>query len=362
MAILFRNISDLTIGGMTARLTVYSGSKDLIRVEIAPYAASSSAVYSGTLNVDVTYNGETKNLTTAPFTKTVSAVFRSVGWTQTIAVSSGAAIVYGGNAVSPLTVSWKGDGSVPVPELELTYSTGLRVGMSSRIEWAVKDVPEGYRAYTIGVWYHFAPKTQIAPAYTRTCVIDRKTLDFCYDHNISGLEEKNVVFYRIAVGLYPENGADPAARDDYVLYLELDTPAYVCSGSTVYTIAPYALRWSGPKKNRVVTLTWETFPWATETKGFILHYTTSGDTWYQLFWNTCASKSYSFAVPQGTSKIAFRICSYSTRSKYEQSGYTYTPWIPVGGSNIYVGHGGSIVPAAEVHIGSAAANASLNVG
>lgn len=362
MAILFRNISEFTIGGMTARLTVYSGSADRIRVEIAPYNSATTTPYTGSLDVTVTYNGDSKNLSASPFTKSVSAIFTGVNEVKTVTISSSAEILYEGTAASSCDISWKGDGTAAAPELAVSGYSGLLIGKSSRIEWAVDGVPEGYRAYTIGVWCHYASGAQIAPDYTRSCVLDRKTADFAFEHTVSGLELKNVVFYRIAVGLYPEDGADAAGRDDYVLYTEIDSPAYVCSGDAIYTLAPYELRYSGLKKNRVVNVTWKILAAAAETKGFQLEYTYDAETWNELFRNTCASNSYSFTVPEGETKIAFRIRSYSTRSKYELSEYVYGPWLEVSRSNVYVGHNGSVVPAAEIHIGSRAADAVLNVG
>ncbi len=361
MAILFRNTAGLTVGGMTARLTVYY-TDGYLRTELAPDAEVSTTVYTGTLNVTVTYNGTNKNLASAPFTKAVSAVFPAADGQKSLVLSSAAGIVYGGTASSSITISWKGDGSLPVPSLEISYASGLLVNHGAGIRWQVDGVPEGYLAYTLGVWMYHAPRTGIAPAYTRSCLIDRKSTDFALEHTISGLAEKNCVFYRIAVGLYRANGADFAGRDDYELYLETDSPVYVCSGDSVYTIAPYDLRYSGIRRNRVVNVSWKVLPAAVQTEGFRLEYTYDNSTWYMLFWNTCPSNSYSFTLPEGKTKIAFRMFSYSTRSKYEQSEYLYGPWLEAGRSNVYVGHNGSVVPAAEVHIGSAAANAALNVG
>lgn len=362
MAILFRNISDLTIGGMTVRLTVFSGASGRIRVEIAPYNSAVTTAYTGSLDVTVTYNGEAKALTASPFTGAVSAVFAEADGVKSVTLSSAAAIVCRGASSSSLTVSWKGDGTVAAPELAVSDYSGLLTGQSSRIEWTVNGVPEGYRAYTIGIWYHFAPATKSNPAYTRSCVMDGKTSQTAFEHTIAELTDQNVVFYRIAVGLYPEDTAETAGRDDYVLYLEMDSPAYVCSGSSVYTIAPVNLRYSGVRKNRTVTLTWDTLSVATATEGFQIECRYDNAAWELLYWGTLSSNSYYHTITGDPETVTFRIRSYSNRSKHELSAYLYGPQVEVGRSNVYVGHGGTVVPAAEVYIGSVRTDAVLNVG
>lgn len=360
MAILFRNTAVLTIGGMEARLTVYSGS-GRIRVELAPFSSSVKTVYTGSLHAAVNYGGTEKTLTGSPFTQPVSAVFRGTDGEKSLTLTS-EEIVYDGKASSSVTVSWKGDGTLEGPVLRISHATGLRAGMSSQIDWTVDGVPEGYRAFTVGVWMYRAPNTMAAPSYTRSCPVDRKSTEFSLVQTLSDLETGNIVFYRIAVGLYRADGADSAGRDEYELYLETDSPSYVCSGDTVYTLAPYDLRCSGLRRNRTVTVTWKTLPDATGTEGFRLEYSRDAGDWTELFWSAWESKSYSFAVPEDCDRMIFRILAYSVRSKYEQSKYVYTPWIEIGDSNLYVGHNGNPVPAAEIYVGSASASALLHIG
>jgi hypothetical protein len=361
MPILFRNTAVLTIGGMETRLTVYV-QDELLRVELTPYSSNPLEAYTGTLSAAVTYGAQAKQLAASPFTKTVSAVFDEDRAQKSITLSSSSAIVYDGKASAPLTVSWKGDGTLAVPSARITYASGLLIGAPSGVRWTVDGIPEGYAVRTLGVWMYRAPRSQIEPQYTRSCLLDRKSADFSLEHTLSDLAERNILFYRIALGLYPAGSADSAGRDDYELYFELDSPPYVCTGDLVYTLAPYNFRCSGVRRNRVVNLTWETLPTALQTQGFRLDVTFDGGTWHRLFWDVCTSKSYSYAIPQGQRKVAFRLCAYSTRSKYELSSDIYTPWVEVGTSNVYVGYHGSAVPAAEVHIGSLAASAALSVG
>lgn len=361
MAILFRNTADLTIGGMTARLTVYFLDGRL-RAELTPDDPQTATVYTGALDVTVTYNGTVRQLSANPFTKAVSAVFKAAEGQKSLMLSSAAEIVYGGTASSSLTVSWKGDGSLAPPALGISYASGLRLDHSSRIEWNVDGVPEGYLACTLGVWMYRTLRMALEADYTRSCLIDRKCMDSGLEHSISDLEKRQAVYYRIAVGLYRADGAEYAGRDDYELYLEIETPVYVCSGSDVYTLAPHDFRCSGVLRNRVVNLTWKVLPDAVETGGFRVDYTYATGNWTQLFWSACPSNSYSFSVPEGITKIAFRILSYSTRSRNEQSEYLYGPWLEIGQSNVYVGYGGSIVPASEIRVGSGTADLVLNVG
>jgi len=360
MAILFRNTAVLTIGGMEARLTVYSG-EGLIRAELAPFSSVTATVYTGALSAAVTYGGTTKTLTARTFTKPVSAVFEAEDSRKSLTLTA-SGIVYGGKASSSVTVSWKGDGSAGTPSLRISYASGLRQGKSSQIEWTVDGIPDGYRAYTIGVWMYRAPETKIEPEYTRSCLVDGKSAEFSLKHSLSNLEIGNILFYRIAVGLYRADGADSAGREDYDLYLETESPAYVCSGDDLYTLAPCDLRCSGIRRNRVVNVTWKLPSAATETAGFGLEYSYDGSSWVQLFWSAWTSMSYSFTLPADQNRVVFRIFAYSRRSRYEQSEYVYSPWLEAGRSNVYVGHNGGVVPAAEIYIGSAAASAVLQVG
>lgn len=361
MAILFRSSADFSVGGMAARLTVYF-SNGRLRAELAPDAPVSSTVYTDALDVTVTYGGEEKRLYRNPFTKPVSAVFPAVDGLKNLTLTSPAEIVYDGTGSGSLTVSWKGDGTLEGAQLSVTRASGLRLQQNSRIEWSVSGVPDGYLAYTLGVWMWRAPTTGIEPVYTRSCLTDRKSADFVLEHSIDDLAVKNVVFYRIAVGLYRADGAASAGREDYELYLETDSPAFVCSGDNLYTIAPYDLRCSGIGRNRVVHLTWKTLETATEMKGFHMQYTYKNGIWEDVFWDVCPSLSYSFRIPENAERAAFRIKAYSSRSKYEQSEFLYSPWLEIGQSNVYVGHHGGVVPASELFVGTASASASVTVG
>ena len=361
MPILFRNTAVLTIGGMETRLSVYV-QDGLLRVELSPYGSNPSEAYTGTLSAAVTYGAQAKQLAASPFTKAVSAVFTEDKAQRSITLSSSSAIVYDGKTSAPLTVSWNGDGTLAVPSARISYASGLLIGAPSEIRWTADGIPEGYAVRTLGVWMYRAPKTQIEPQYTRSCLQDQKSAEFSLVHTLSDLAEKNILFYRIALGLYPAESADSAERDDYELYFELDSPPYVCTEDVAYTLAPCNFRCSGVRRNRVVNLTWETLPTAIYTKGFRLEVTYNGSTWTRLFFDVCPSMSYSFAVPQDKKRVAFRLFSFSTRSKYEGSREIHTPWIEIGKSNVYVGCHGGVVPAAEVHVGSAAAIAALSVG
>ncbi len=362
MAILFRTTSDFTIGGMTARLTVYSGSGRL-RVEIEPYHSTTSASYTGALSVTVAYNGESETLSADPFTAPVSAVFAHRESVKSLTLSSADLISYNGVSSASCAISWKGDGTVPVPELKISYYSGLLSGQSSHIEWQADGVPEGYTAYTLGMWLCFASSNGLDPTYTRSTLVDAKTVDRAFTHTISGLEEKNQVFYRIAVGLYEAASAENAGREEYAAYAEIDSPVYVCSGDAIDTLAPCNLRYSGVQKNRAFTVTWDLLPTAIETGGFRIQYTYNGGTsWNTIYQGAIASNSYSFTVTQDWPGIAFRICSYSEQSKYRTSAYVYGKWVEIGVSNVYVGHNGNIVPAAAVQVGSKHADAVLHVG
>lgn len=361
MAILFRNTADLLVGGMKTRLTVYS-HEGRLRAELIPDPDQATEVYTGALDVTVTYNGVSKRLTAAPFTKAVSAVFPEIAGQKSLSLTAAAGFVYGGAPYASVTIAWKGDGSLTGPVLRITSFSGLRLENTSRVAWTADGVPEGYIAYTLGVWMYFAPRSKIVTDYRRSCLIGQKSTDFSLEHTIDGLEEKNTVFYRIAVGLYRAGSADSAGRDDYEYYLEIDTPVHVCSGGDIYTLAPCGLHYALSRRNRVVNITWSTVEAASATKGYRLDYSCDGSSWTQIFWDSCPSASSSFTVPAGAEKIAFRILSYSDRSKYEQSTLLYGPWLELGQSNVYVGYHGGVVPAAEIHIGSAAANAVLNVG
>ena len=119
---------------------------------------------------------------------------------------------------------------------------------------------------------------------------------------------------------------------------------------------------SFPGRDRVINITWKTLSAATETGGFYLQYSFNDSEWVTLFWEKCASKSWQFTLPEGESRVAFRLRAYSSRNTYEYSECVYSPWIEAGRTNVYVGHSGSIFPAAAVYLGSAEANAVLTVG
>lgn len=356
MAILFRNLDTLTVGGMGTRLTVYSGA-DSIRVELTPYGGTTAAVYATSLEVGIAYNGEEKTISRTSFTRSESVIFPFVSDVRGITLTCEGGIVYGEGetSVQSLELMWHGDGTLDVPVPSVTYYTGLIKGSPLRLEWKVEGIPEGYRAYTLGIEQNFATKGKVETDFTRSTETSEKTDEFVHEHTISSLEVGNCIFYRIAFGLYPEEGAEEAGRDEYVLYFELDTPIYVCSGNSEKVIAPHSLRASGIRKNRTTTVTWELPDNSLRVAGFCLEYAYEESSWYTLFWNVCPSCSYSFTVPETAKRVAFRIMSYSTRSKYETSAYCYSPWLEAAESNVYVGVSGGTARASGVYIGSAQA-------
>lgn len=364
MAILFRTISDLTIDGMEARLTVYRGG-DRLKVEIEPYNSATTTAYTGALQAAVTYNGVSRTFAASPFTEKVSAMFDYSADVRKLTLAA-SAVSYRGTSAESCTITWKGDGTIAAPEVEISYFSGLMYGSASRIEWTADggSIPDGYTVNTVGVWFHYAEASKVAPDYTRTAVVSGRTSVMAFEHTISPLEANNVVFYRIAVALY-ENPGD--ADEDYVAYAEIDSPAYVCSGDDVYTLAPHSLRYpSTVAKGRAFTIRWELLDAATSTAGLELQYSYNGrNVWYDVCTLTDVSlRSYSYTVAADSTwtSVAFRIRSYSTRSKYETSNYSYGKWSAVGGSNIYVGRDGTPVPASAVQVGTSAASAAVSVG
>ena len=361
MAILFRNTAQLTIGGMEARLTVYR-SGERLRVELIPYANKTDTVYSDTLTASVTYNGETKPLAAAPFTKAVNAVFSAEAGKKSIILSSSSKIICSGISAYSHEISWKGDGTVSGASLKISEFSGLYEGEYPRLSWKVTNVPKGYRACTLGLWYNFAETAALFPKYTRSVLIDGKSAEFSYWHNNRKPLMRNAVSYRIAVGLYPEDTADTAGRDDYIEYLEIDSPVYVCSGESEYLHAPYDIRCSNLSRNRTITVSWNILTGNIGIRGVHLEVTYDGTSWDTIIWQEYSERSYLFTVPDGVKNLAFRVASFSNRSKYDRSEPAYGPWITLGMSNLYVGYNGGISAVREVVVGTAMASAVLHIG
>lgn len=359
MGILYRTVSDFSVCGMTARLTVYGGSSS-IRVEIEPYSET-SAVYGDNLNAVISYNGEEKTLSCSPFTKAVSVLFHFVSDVKSVTVSSSGGVVYGDVSSDSHTFSWHGDGNLSAPTPAITYYSDLIRGNTSRLEWEVSGVPAGYRAYTVGIWKNKATKAAVSPVFTRSVEVAGKSSDFVYEHTEQSLSAGNCISYRLAFGLYPEDGAEEMGREDYELYFELDSPVYVCSGTSDKVVAPHSLCAGKPDKNRITNVTWSLPYNSSRVAGFCLEYTYDAGTWYTIFWNVCASNSYSFTVPAGASRVAFRIASYSVRGKADTSSYSYSPWLELTQSNVYVGFSGNVIRASGICIGTDTAN-SVSVG
>ena len=359
MAILYRTLSPLTIGGMEARLTVY-GNGNRLRVELEPYAPVSTTVYGSGLEVTFTYNGESVPVSAATFTRPLNVLFDRCGGVQEIQMTSSAGIVYRDIPAETHTIRWSGDGSVPAPTVTVLPYPGLMRGKTSKISWAITGVPEGYTAYTVGIWYYYAPEVQIDPVYTRYSLLSERFETCVWEHRISNLDIGQVLYYRIAVAFY-RNAGD--AEEDYVAYAEIDSPAYVCSGSLIYTLAPYHLQCGSILKNRPILLQWEFPSLATEVGGIDIDYAVNGSsTWNSLYSAAGVHTSYPYTVTKNWKTIAFRVRSYSTRSKYEMSECIYTGWLPIGASNAYIGRQGTPVPASMLQIGTKTGPAMLHVG
>jgi len=170
MAILFRTLSELKIGSMEARLTLY-GNGTRLRAELEPYDPVSSTVYSSGVQVTFTYGEETVTVSDTVFDKPLNAIFEFREGIQSLNISSQAGISYKGTSAGSHTLVWKGDGSVPAPVISLLPYPGFLEGQHSRISWTVDGVPEGYTACTVGIWLYHTASAGMAPVYTRSCLL-----------------------------------------------------------------------------------------------------------------------------------------------------------------------------------------------
>lgn len=281
---------------------------------------------------------------------------------QSLTISSTAEISYEGTSANTRTISWKGDGGVPAPVVSFLPYPGFLYGQLSRISWNVEGVPEGYTACTVGIWLQYTSNAGIKPTYTRSCLLtpDERTEQTFFEHIVDSAEEGHGIYYRVAVALY-ENGEESV--ENYVAYTEMDTPAYVCSGSIIYTLAPHNIQCGMILKNRPFTIRWEYPSQATQVRGVEIAYAINGENnWYSLGRVSEPITSYTYTVTQDWDSIAFRVRAYSTRSKYELSYPVYSEWCRVGATNAYVGQNGKAVPAAMVQVGQKTGSAVLYVG
>ena len=361
MAILFRTLSELKIGGMEARLTLY-GNGNRLRAELEPYAPVSSTVYTSGIQVTFTYGEETVTVLETAFDKPLNALFDFLEGIQSLTISSPAGISYKGTSAQTHTISWKGDGSVPAPVISLLAYPGFMEEQNSRISWTVDGVPAGYTACTVGIWLYHTASAGMEPVYTRSCLLSpaERTQNTFYEHTIDGAESGHGIYYRIAVALY-ETGEEDAGN--YAAYTEIDTPVYLCSGSVIYTLAPYHFQCGTILKNRPFTFRWEYPALAEQTAGVEIAYAVNGENvWYSLGQIKGKVTSYTYTVTQSCTSIAFRLRSYSKRSKYEVSSYLYSDWYTIGAANVYVGRNGRTVPASMIQIGQKTGSAVLHVG
>lgn len=361
MAILFRTLSELKIGSMEARLTLYGNGKHL-RVELEPYAPVSSTVYTAGIQVTFTYGEEAVTVSETVFDKPLNAMFVFREGIQSLKISSQARVSYKGTSEWSHTFAWKGDGSVPAPVISLLPYPGFLEGQNSRISWAAAGVPEGYTACTVGIWLYHTASAEMEPVYTRNCLLSpsERTQDMFFEHTVGGAEAGHGIYYRIAVALYETEEED---AENYTAYAEMDTPVYICSGSVINTLAPYHFQCGTILKNRPFTLRWEYPTLAEQTAGVEIAYAVNGENlWYSLGQIKGKVTSYTYTAEQNWTSIAFRIRSYSTRSKYEVSLYLYSDWYTIGATNVYVGRNGRAVPASMIQIGQKTGSAVLHVG
>jgi len=361
MAILFRTLTELHIGGMEARLTLYGNGKRL-RAELEPYDPVSSAVYSSGMEVTFRYGSESVTVSEPAFRKPLSALFDFQDGVQSLTVSAAAGISYEGTSAQTCTFSWKGDGSVPAPVISLLPYPGFLKGQNSRVSWTVDGIPDGYTACTVGIWLHHSLSAEISPVYTRSCLLSpaERTEQTFFEHIIDGAAEGHGIYYRIAVALY-ENGEELA--ENYVAYTEIETPAYICSGSIIYTLAPYNIQCGPVLKKRPFTIRWEYPTQATQIGGVEIAYAVNGQSsWNSLGRFTGPITSYTYTVTGDWNRIAFRIRVYSNRSRYELSRPLYSGWYTVDATNAYVGQNGKAVPVTLVQIGQKTAGAVLHIG
>ena len=194
---------------------------------------------------------------------------------------------------------------------------------SQTIRWSATPIPSKLYVYPVRLVEYYTAADAISPTWTETVIWDNeKHTENSYTTSRVYSTERETIKYKIVFRLYLNKYSDV---DNYLKEVEYTTPKYVVTGDIVYTLAPCDL--SHTINGRTVTLNWSLYPEATYTRGYKIEYTYDNSTWTQLLFNTCPSKSYSFTVPEGKTKIAFRICTYSSRSKYEQSKMVYTDWI-----------------------------------
>ena len=361
MAILFRTLTELKIGGMEARLTVYGNGKRL-RAELEPYDPVSSTMYTSAVAVTFTYDGESAAVSEPAFAKPLNVLFSFREGVQSLTVSSAAGISYEGRSAQTHTITWKGDDSVPAPVISLLPYPGFLKGQNSRVSWTVDGIPEGYTAYTVGVWLHYTTNADMEPVYTRSCLLtpDGRTEQMSFSHSMEDADDGHGIYYRIAVALY-ETGEESSGN--YAAYAEIETPVFVCSGSLIYTLSPYHIQCGIILKNRPFTLQWKFPTQATEVRGVRITYAVNGQrTWYSLAVIEKPITSYTYTVTQDWDSIAFCIQTYSTRSKYERSNPVYSEWYTIDAANACVGRNGKAVPAKMIQIGQKSGSAVLHIG
>lgn len=350
MAILFRTISPLIVNGMEARLTVYR-NENRLRVELEPYNSATTTAYTSALQATVAYNGGTETLNASPFTKKAAALFPYADNVRQITLSA-SSISYHGTTASSVTIPWQGNGTVAPPKLAISSFSGLLIGQPARVEWTVSDVPAGYTASNVGIWMYFASENKMLPTYQRSVLVSGKSEITAFEHTPS-LAEKNVLYYRIAVGVYPSTGG---GAEDYVAYAEIDTPAYICSGSSLYTLAACNVRYpSVVAKGCPITIRWDLLAAATHTGRVILQYSyNQRNAWYDICTLSDMSiRSWQYTITQDWTTIGFRVTATSTRNLYERALPAYGgKWAEIGKSNIYVGRNGVPVLASLVQVGS----------
>ncbi|MBE6541055.1 MAG: hypothetical protein E7672_01245 [Ruminococcaceae bacterium] len=343
MKTLYKTAKLLTVGGYRACIEVMSDGKQL-HFSIT-HKNNSKTAYSGTVAIDVTYNGESRALEWKT-AGSASAVFDYSDSVKSVVVS-GAEINYKNVSYGTSHVfTWAGSYSTPDPTLNLTCPLVFVYNKTSDLTWKVSD-PLGreYRVLGVNLVGKYSPDenfmTVIQSSYTSSS----------YSYTPGPYTQFTIghyVFLEVMIGVFGSSDDDD---ESYVGFAEAKTPIYYINQNAL-SAAPYFVSISELKKGETCTVKWKDVnddsPYS--IKSYELMCGVNGGTVDTTLYSGSGT-SYTYTIGEDVKTVKFAVRSISHYSS-KHSEYNITEWKRVaGGVNIYIGVGGEVKEAVGAYLG-----------
>lgn len=336
MKFLYHSLEDLTLDKLQTHLFVKTDG-NLLYVILRP-VQTSGVDYDVGLTASITYNGQTKSVTSDPYRET-TVTFPYADNVKTVRLTAGEVKYDGEKMGASMSFTWKGSFADPDPVVTFRCN-GARERNNEVFEWSgtaegcvcgLTLVFERVFQYVYNAWNNGMQKISMPvweSPYTRATNI--------------ALEEGDRLYYVAYIGAY-RNADDP--WEDYVGLTEVITPVHTVAGR-MSPFTPYLLEYGSPVLGARLKVTWnEVVDDKYEIRSYELERSVDGGDFTLVY--AGSSTTFTDTLGSSWSTVSYRVRCEGYSYSLWKTGETKTPCR----SNLYVGVGGVPTLASGLYVG-----------